>query len=778
MTQYKPTHDIPLPRLAFRLGLDPARLARARERVRDYLWLHCDDESLVDEVVLCVDEACTNAIRHSGAENAIEVSLGFDGDDLLVTAKDSGHGFDLASFDRDALPDPLASGGRGLFMMAHLMDELELCLNGGLEVRMLKRSVSCSPSSAPLDPALGNSADLRQRARTRSFLEEIGEAFFALDWEYRYIHANQRALRLTGKSLEQLRGHTPWELFPGLEGSPLQSAYREAMEVGTPAVLEHRSAVTDDWLEVRIYPTGVGVSAYYRKINQRKAIEEELRRFRLLAEQARDIMLFVRHADGRILEANVAAEKAYGYTKEELLGLSISDLRAPETSPAMRQQMAAASEKGILFETLHRRSDGSVFPVEVSSQGTTDIDGERVLLSVVRDVSERHSAAANVRESEERYRSLFENMLDGYAHCHMLYEDGAPADFVYLDVNSAFERLTGLEGVVGRRVSEIIPGIREDNPELFEIYGRVANSGQPESFETCLESLGIWFSVSVYSPQAQHFVAIFENITERKRAEEERRELLEESQAQAEELQGIYETQRDIALALQENFVHPLPAIAGLELAALSLPAGRGELIGGDFHDVLARPDGMVVAVIGDVTGKGVEAAGFTETVRAAVRTLALISPSPEYILGNVNRLLLHEGEHQQLVTALLVVLDPSSGRGVLASAGHSPAVHVSDSGCGMVEPVHGLPLGVLERGYESTVFALAAGEALVLYTDGVTEARRNGELFGEKRLLEVLGAASHREPHQLIERLQAAVIDFADELKDDLQILALRRSQ
>ena len=114
MTQHDPTDYISLPRLAFRLGLESARLARARERVRDYLWLHCDDERLVDEVVLCVDEACTNAIRHSGAADAVEVSLGFDGDDLLVTAEDSGHGFDLASFDRDALPDPLASGGRGL----------------------------------------------------------------------------------------------------------------------------------------------------------------------------------------------------------------------------------------------------------------------------------------------------------------------------------------------------------------------------------------------------------------------------------------------------------------------------------------------------------------------------------------------------------------------------------------------------------------------------------------------------------------------------------------
>ena len=65
----------------------------------------------------------------------------------------------------------------------------------------------------------------------------------------------------------------------------------------------------------------------------------------------------------------------------------------------------------------------------------------------------------------------------------------------------------------------------------------------------------------------------------------------------------------------------------------LALPAGRDELIGGDFHDVIVRPDGLVVALIGDVTGKGMEAAGFTETVRAPVRTLALISSSPGYIL-------------------------------------------------------------------------------------------------------------------------------------------------
>ena len=239
----------------------------------------------------------------------------------------------------------------------------------------------------------------------------------------------------------------------------------------------------------------------------------------------------------------------------------------------------------------------------------------------------------------------------------------------------------------------------------------------------------------------------------------------------------LYGAQQRIATTLQESFVHPLPSIAGLELAALSLPAGRNELIGGDFRDVIVRRDGKVVALIGDVTGKGIEAAGFTETVRAAVRTLALISPSPEYILGNVNRLLLHEGEHQQLATALLVVLDPANGHGLLASAGHPPVVHLTGSGCRIVQPRFGLPLGVLEQAYETTGFTLAPGESFVLYTDGLTEARRHGKVFGEKRLLEVLGAAYDEDPHELVRRLKDAVVAYAGELKDDLQILVLRRT-
>ena len=125
-----------------------------------------------------------------------------------------------------------------------------------------------------------------------------------------------------------------------------------------------------------------------------------------------------------------------------------------------------------------------------------------------------------LQSSEEGYRSLFENMAEGYAYCRMIYDGDRPVDFIYLNVNEAFGTLTGLKDVVGKKVSEIIPGIRETDPRLFEIYGRVVLTGKPERFEVFVEALSHWFSISVYSPKKEHFVAVFDVITERKRAEE------------------------------------------------------------------------------------------------------------------------------------------------------------------------------------------------------------------------------------------------------------------
>lgn len=135
-------------------------------------------------------------------------------------------------------------------------------------------------------------------------------------------------------------------------------------------------------------------------------------------------------------------------------------------------------------------------------------------------VSAKISSSAEIASvSSEEFCYLFENMLNGFAYCKMIFdEQGKPVDFVYLEINDAFEKLTGLkkEAVVGKKVTEVIPGIEKASPELFEIYGRVALSGKGEKFELFLKPLDKWFFISVYSLKKSYFVAIFENITERK----------------------------------------------------------------------------------------------------------------------------------------------------------------------------------------------------------------------------------------------------------------------
>src|ERR1035441_4483461 len=137
------------------------------------------------------------------------------------------------------------------------------------------------------------------------------------------------------------------------------------------------------------------------------------------------------------------------------------------------------------------------------------------------DSGERRPTREAIVESDRRYRSLFENMLEGFAYCEMLFDNGGrPIDFVYLDVNSAFGKLTGLQNVVGRRFTEIIPGGKDSQPELFERYSRVALTGGSERFETEIKALGRWFSISAYGAGIGRFVATFDNITERKQADE------------------------------------------------------------------------------------------------------------------------------------------------------------------------------------------------------------------------------------------------------------------
>jgi len=124
------------------------------------------------------------------------------------------------------------------------------------------------------------------------------------------------------------------------------------------------------------------------------------------------------------------------------------------------------------------------------------------------------------QESEDLYRSLLNHMLNGFCYCQLLFnEQGRPVDFVYLTVNDAFEARTGLKNVVGKKVSEVIPGFLQSDPGIFETYARVAMTGRAETFEAYVDAMKMWFSISAYSPKKDFFAAVFDVVTDRKNAE-------------------------------------------------------------------------------------------------------------------------------------------------------------------------------------------------------------------------------------------------------------------
>jgi serine phosphatase RsbU (regulator of sigma subunit) len=229
-----------------------------------------------------------------------------------------------------------------------------------------------------------------------------------------------------------------------------------------------------------------------------------------------------------------------------------------------------------------------------------------------------------------------------------------------------------------------------------------------------------------------------------------------------------------IAERLQQAFVHIPSEMGPLRLGHLYRSATEAARVGGDFYDIFEAKDGKIAVLIGDVAGHGIEAARVAGLTKDVIHAFAHQSSQPNEVLHNTNGLLI-EKLSGGFVSVFLGILDLKTGALDYASAGHPETLLRRRSGVIQTLGEGSPPVGVFpEARWEVARAELKPGDLLLLYTDGVTEARRNGDFFGQERLCSLLGQRRVRA-EDLPQVILDEILDFSDgDLQDDVAVLAL----
>ncbi|MFE9773404.1 PAS domain S-box protein [Streptomyces sp. NPDC005931] len=440
--------------------------------------------------------------------------------------------------------------------------------------------------------------------------------------------------------------------------------------------------------------------------NIQSAAEE---RFRGLLEAAPDAMVIVDDT-GTIKLVNAQTEALFEYHREELLGHPVEMLvphRFRGHHTLHRGGYAANRQvrpMGAGLELHGLRKNGSEFPVEISLSPLETAQG-LLVSAAVRDVSDRKAAEARINELAALVESSQDAILAATLDGHITYWNAAAA------------RLYGYTAAeaMGRHMSLLAP------PELRDDIGlllkRLRHGEKSEHYETLrVTKSGALLDVDVTLWPTRDTrgavvgaCAIVRDISDRKRAEAE--------------LTALLEQQRHIALTLQRSLMGTPPALPGLATASRYLPATQGAGVGGDWFDLIPLGAGRVGVLIGDVMGRGLEAAAVMGQLRSAAHALAKTDMQPRQLMQALDAVVADLDVPDQLVTCCYLVVAPDAGTVTVCSAGHLPTLVVVPGidVRALRAPVNA-PLGVGNVLYEQSCTAVAPGATLVLYTDGLIE--------------------------------------------------------
>jgi PAS domain S-box-containing protein len=638
----------------------------------------------------------------------------------------------------------------------------------------------------------------------------VGLAFY--DPDGRYVRINERLAEINGMAPADHIGLTTAEVIPGLPDAASEVAEvirsgRPLTEVELRGETPARPGVEREWIAsywpVRARDDGdlLGVGVVVFEVTERRMAQRALRmltdRYETLLTALSEVgegMVVIE--DGRCVYANAAFEQLSGYTFPELAAMeSVFAVVAPEQRDEALRRAQLRVERDVVdsgYQVEIRRRDGGRVLLELAGVplGIPGTPPRRQLVVVVRDVTARRRAE---RERERMLRrftllaeasALFDQSLDEERTlgrvARLCVRDLADTCLVVLAAPPGPARRAI---AVARDPARDLPGAAEaalaGRPP--DAVARVLGSGHTEIVERDGGGALLAVPLSARGRVVGALAAGFDRLAPRDREEE--LALLEDlgrRAALALDNARLYEERSATARTLQRALLpQELPEIPGAQLAARYLAAGSGNEVGGDFYDCFATGGGDWALVIGDVCGKGAEAAAITALARYTLRAAVLHSRAPARVLTELNEALLRHGMDYRFCTVLYASVTPRPGGAdvVVATGGHPlPLVLRAD---GTVETAGrpGTLLGVVASPEISEErVRLGAGDALVLYTDGVVEASPADGALAPERLAELLGGLRGRDAARIAEAIERRALEVqGGRLRDDVAVVALR---
>src|SRR6516225_788773 len=660
-----------------------------------------------------------------------------------------------------------------------------------------------------------------------------GVAFLGTDM--RFVWVNPALARMYGRDEPDFAGQPITEMWPAADAARAEAVLQRVLGEDRPATETFAAGAAADaapghrvfhWFPVHgpdgaLSGAGLIVVTAVLGLATEEALRRSEERYRALVQGGAQVV-WVASPDGEMLEDSAEWRLVTGQTEEEFLGSGWLNSIHPEDRERVERDWRESLRTGRIFDDrfrmrakngAHRHYDVRAVPIERDGKiaewvgACTDVTSQREAEEMRGRLTEQLSAAALRTARLQQATAMLAEALDVEQVVEVITEVGRTAigalrsavalledDRLRLRVvnpdglapagpDSAGVRLTlDTPSVMTRAIATRRPVLIPDPQELrrqFETDPDAPDGGGAGGLITDTGDERSWVGLPLIAAGAPLGALRFSFNRPRRITEEERvfLEALAGQCALAVERAAMYEREHATAETLQRSLLpDKLPVVPGLELDARYLPVTRNMEIGGDWYDVFRLPDRRLAVTVGDVMGKGLQAAAGMGRVRNALRALALTDPRPAAVLSGLDRLFSATELEEQVTTVSYLVIDPETGEGQAGNAGHLPTLLLTPGALPVLDQAEaGTPLGWASPRRQHA-FRLPPGSTAVFYSDGLVENRVRGLDAGLDELVRVAASAPDdllSAPGRLLQYLLDHMLAGYDQ-DDDVTVLVM----